>query len=116
MKTSLKIEELFMFIFGIYLFSGLNFSWWWFVVLILTPDIGMLGYLLGPKIGAITYNLCHHKAIAVSVYFIGIIAQNDIVKLIGIILFSHACFDRIFGYGLKYFDNFKHTHLGHIGK
>lgn len=24
--------------------------------------------------------------------------------------------DRIFGYGLKYSDDFKHTHLGMIGK
>ena len=116
MKTSLKIEELFMFIFGIYLFSGLDYSWWWFIALILIPDIGMLGYLLNPKTGAILYNIFHHKAIAISVYFFGIMAQNDVIKLIGIILFSHACFDRVFGYGLKYFDSFKNTHLGRIGK
>lgn len=116
MKASLKIEELFMFIFGIYLFSELDYSWWWFVALILTPDIGMLGYLLGTKTGAIMYNIFHHKAIAISVYFVGTTVQNDIIKLIGIILFSHACFDRVFGYGLKYFDSFKNTHLGQIGK
>ncbi|MDD7886815.1 DUF4260 domain-containing protein [Flavivirga sp. 57AJ16] len=116
MKASLKIEELFMFIFGIYLFSELNYSWWWFVALILVPDIGMLGYLWNPKIGAIIYNVFHHKAIAISVYFLGIIFQNDLMELAGIILFSHACFDRVCGYGLKYFDSFKNTHLGRIGK
>jgi hypothetical protein len=30
----------------------------------------------------------------------------------GTLLFTHASFDRILGYGLKYFDSFKHTHLG----
>ncbi|AUP80153.1 DUF4260 domain-containing protein [Flavivirga eckloniae] len=116
MKTSLKVEELFMFIFGIYLFSGLEYSWWWFIVLILMPDIGMLGYLLGPKKGAFLYNLFHHKAIAIGIYFVGVITESNIIKLIGIVLFSHASLDRIFGYGLKYFDSFKHTHLGQIGK
>jgi hypothetical protein len=47
---------------------------------------------------------------------IGVYYLNDITKLIGIILFTHASFDRIFGYALKYFDNFKHTHLGEIRK
>ncbi len=31
--------------------------------------------------------------------------------LIGIILFAHQTMDRIAGFGLKFFDNFKHTHL-----
>ena len=36
--------------------------------------------------------------------------------LLGIILFGHASMDRVFGYGLKFGDNFHHTHLGWIGK
>lgn len=35
--------------------------------------------------------------------------------LAGVILFAHASMDRIFGYGLKYADDFKHTHLQEIG-
>jgi hypothetical protein len=116
MKESLKIEELFMFLLGVFMFNQLDFGWWWFLILILTPDIGMLGYLVNAKFGAITYNLFHHKGIAVSVYFIGVYFQSSIMQLIGIILFSHASLDRVFGYGLKYFDDFKHTHLGQIGK
>lgn len=34
----------------------------------------------------------------------------------GIIIFGHASFDRFFGYGLKYENGFKFTHLGEIGK
>ena len=47
MKTTLKLEELLMFVLGIYLFSLLDYAWWWFLVLILTPDIGMIGYAFG---------------------------------------------------------------------
>ena len=115
MKTSIKFEELAMFIFGAYLFSALGLSWWWFVGLILTPDIAMLGYLVNTKLGAISYNICHHKGIAILIYFIGIYFGNETFQLIGIILFAHASMDRIFGYGLKYFDSFNNTHLGIIG-
>ena len=116
MQTTLKIEELFMFILGIFMFNQLDFNWWWFIVLILTPDISMLGYILNTRIGALLYNVFHHKGIAILIYFIGFYIQNEILQLIGIILFSHASFDRIFGYGLKFSDSFKNTHLGKIGK
>ena len=115
MKTTLKLEELLMLSLGIFAFSQLEWSWWWFIALILTPDIGMFGYLINSKIGAISYNLCHHKGIAIGFYLIGAYVQNDILQLIGIILFSHASLDRIFGYGLKYKSSFHDTHLGKIG-
>jgi len=115
MKTTLKIEELAQFILGIFLFSQLNFAWWWFPALLLAPDIGMLGYLISTKFGAFTYNLFHHKAIAIAVGLMGFYISNQPLILIGVILFSHASFDRIFGYGLKYNDSFKNTHLGKIG-
>ncbi|WP_372937401.1 DUF4260 domain-containing protein [Seonamhaeicola sp.] len=116
MGKLLKIEELLMFVLGIYLFSNLDFSWWWFLVLILAPDIGMLGYLFNTKTGAITYNLFHHKGIAIIVYLVGAYSNNQTLQLIGIVLFSHASLDRIFGYGLKYSNAFNNTHLGQIGK
>ncbi|HIB37712.1 DUF4260 domain-containing protein [Mesonia sp.] len=116
MKTSLKLEELAMLLLGIFLFSQLNFSWWWFIGLFLAPDLGMLGYLINTKVGAFTYNLFHHKFVAIAIYFFGIFITSEIVQMIGILLFSHASFDRIFGYGLKYEKGFKFTHLGEIGK
>ncbi len=115
MKTLLKIEELFLFILGILAFSQLSFAWWWFLILILLPDIGMLGYLFGSKTGAFTYNLFHHRGIAVCIYVLGIYLQKEIVEMAGIILFAHIAMDRIFGYGLKYVKGFKYTHLGEIG-
>jgi len=116
MQRSLKIEELFMFILGVYLFTLLHIDWWWFPVLILLPDIGMLGYLKSSKIGAVTYNLFHHKGIAIALYFLGMYLENYILQLIGIILFSHSAMDRMLGYGLKFEDSFYNTHLGRIGK
>lgn len=116
MKTTLKLEELALFILGIVAFSQLQFAWWWFLILLLTPDIGMLGYLFGNKAGAFCYNLFHHRGIAVLVYLFGVYFKMEILQLTGIILFSHSAMDRIFGYGLKYEKGFKFTHLGEIGK
>ncbi|RFN58888.1 DUF4260 domain-containing protein [Marixanthomonas ophiurae] len=115
MKTTLKIEEFAQFMFGIFLFSQLEFSWWVFPALLLVPDIGMIGYAINTKIGAITYNLFHHKAIAILLIVVGMLYFGEICTLIGVILFSHSAMDRIFGYGLKYPDSFKNTHLGSIG-
>ncbi|MBO3099157.1 DUF4260 domain-containing protein [Gelidibacter pelagius] len=112
MKTTLRFEELAMFGLGIFAFNQLDFAWWWFLVLILTPDIGMLGYLVNSKIGALSYNLFHHKGMAILVYFLGLYLANDVLQLVGIILFSHSAFDRVFGYGLKYQSSFNDTHLG----
>jgi hypothetical protein len=84
--------------------------------LFLLPDIGMLGYLVNPNVGAMSYNLLHHKGVAILVYFAGYFLVIHELTLFGIVLFGHSSFDRIFGYGLKFFNNFKHTHLGWIGE
>lgn len=115
MKTTLKLEELGMLLLGMFLFSTLEFNWWVFAALFFVPDIGMLGYLFGNKAGAIGYNLFHHKGIAILVYLAGLYFTSEGLQLAGLVLFSHASFDRILGYGLKYEEGFKFTHLGEIG-
>ncbi|MCB0373313.1 MAG: DUF4260 domain-containing protein [Muricauda sp.] len=115
MKTVIKLEEVMMFVLGIYLFNQLDHAWWWFLVLLLAPDIGMMGYLFGNKVGALTYNLFHHKGLAILIYLVGYHFSIPLCELVGVILFSHSSFDRALGYGLKYEKGFKYTHLGEIG-
>ena len=116
MKQLIQLEEAAMFLFGIFLFNQLSFSWWLFPALIFLPDISMFGYAAGNKTGAVIYNIFHHKAIALIVYVAGFYFYNEPMMFIGIILFSHSSMDRFFGYGLKYFTGFSDTHLGKIGK
>ena len=116
MKSIIKLEELGLFLFGIYLFSQLDYAWWWFLVLILAPDVSMIGYAFDNKSGAFLYNLAHHRGIAIIIYLLGIYFSNHLVQLTGIILFAHSSMDRMLGYGLKYETGFKSTHLGEIGK
>lgn len=116
MEKSIKIEELVMFLFSILLFNELDFPWWYYLVFFLAPDLSMFGYLVNAKVGAICYNIFHHRAIALVIYMAGFFLGNELLLFTGIILFGHASFDRMLGYGLKYFDSFNNTHLGVIGK
>ncbi|SFD64188.1 DUF4260 domain-containing protein [Spirosoma endophyticum] len=114
MKTLLKSEEFIQFLGAIYLFSQLNFAWWWFPALLLVPDLSMIGYVINPAVGAVLYNLVHHKGLGVVIGLIGLMLGNQTLMLAGIILFAHSSMDRMFGYGLKYGDSFKHTSLGDL--
>jgi Domain of unknown function (DUF4260) len=116
MKNILKSEEVMEFLFSLFVFSKLEFSMWWFPVLILAPDISMIGYLINPKAGAWCYNIAHHKGIALIIFALGVFSSNSLLELAGVILFAHSSMDRILGYGLKYSDSFHNTHLGRIGK
>lgn len=116
MKNLLRLEELAMFLFSIFLFNQLHFAWRWFLVLILLPDISMIGYSVNNKIGAFCYNLVHHKGVALTIYIAGYHLRNEVLQLSGIILFRHWSMDSMMGYGLKYETGFTFTHLGTIGK
>jgi len=116
MKTVIKLEELGLFMLGIYLFDQMEYAWWWFLVLILVPDLSVIGYVFGDKMGALSYNIAHHRGIAVVLYLIGIYYSHTAIQLLGVILFAHSAMDRMLGYGLKYETGFKYTHLGEIGK
>ena len=115
MKTLLRLEEFGKFTLAFFLFSQLYERWWLFFALLLTPDISMMGYAFGKKTGAASYNLFHHKGVATLCIVCGLFFQSDYLLGAGIILFGHSAMDRMFGYGLKFADDFKHTHLGWIG-
>lgn len=114
MKTTLKLEEFAMWAAATYYltFIDIGINKWWYIGLFFAPDISMVGYALGKKAGAICYNLFHHKLFAIAFLSTGILLNNNYFLLTGTILFGHSSFDRIMGYGLKYYDGFKHTHLG----
>lgn len=116
MKNLLKLEELAKFALAFILTLWLGFAWWMFFLWLLAPDLSMLGYLVNSKVGAWTYNFFHHQALAIVIGLSGLYLANVELQFAGLVLFGHSAMDRAFGYGLKYNDDFKHTHLGGIGK
>ena len=116
MQNLLKLEELFLFGLSLFLFSQLEHGWGWYALLFFAPDLSMIGYLANPRIGSWTYNLIHHKALAVALYVLGNLFSTPWLMFAGTLLLGHSSFDRVFGYGLKYPDSFQATHLGKIGR
>lgn len=114
MKYAIQIEETAFFILALLAiyYQPLQFSWWVWILLFLLPDLGMLGYFVNVEMGAHTYNLLHHRAVGAAVWLLGLYTQQPYITLTGIILLGHSSFDRALGYGLKFPDSFKHTHLG----
>ena len=103
-----------MLVAAILLYAQLHFSWLLFALLILAPDLFMLGYLLNTRTGAALYNLGHVIFIPLALFFIGQGRHRPFLSAIAIIWFSHIAFDRLLGYGLKYPAHFKDTHLQHL--
>jgi hypothetical protein len=117
MKNIIALEEAAMFVLSIWGLYYLEADWWYYLLVVIAPDISMIGYLVGKSAGALTYNLFHHKAIAILIFLAGFYLDNNfLLEATGIILFGHSSMDRMFGYGLKLERGFKYTHLGIIGK
>ena len=118
MKHILALEELAQFALGLagLYYQPFQLAWWLWIILFLSPDISMLGYLVNARTGAFSYNLFHHKGVAILLTGAGYFGSFHGLMLTGILFFAHSSFDRIMGYGLKYGDDFKHTHLGWLNK
>jgi uncharacterized protein DUF4260 len=116
MKDLLRLEEFLLFVLSLFLFSQLDYSWVWYALLFLAPDLSMIGYLANSRVGAWSYNLIHHKGLAVALYILGSLISTPWLMFVGTILLGHSSLDRVFGYGLKYPDAFQNTHLGRIGR
>lgn len=89
-------------------------NWLLFGALLLAPDVGMLGYLAGTRLGALTYNLAHTTLLPGPLTVYGLLAGNTVAAALGLIWLAHIGMDRLVGYGLKYSTRFKDTHLGRV--
>ena len=116
MKNLIRLEELGILAASIFFLYklDLNISWWLYIILFFSPDIGMIGYLINTKVGAITYNFFHHKAIGCFLIILGFVQKDNYLLFAGLLLLAHSSFDQVLGYGLKYPDNFKHTNIGYM--
>jgi Domain of unknown function (DUF4260) len=97
-------------------FLWLGLPWYAFLLLLVVPDVSMIGYVVSPRVGAITYNLGHSQVTALAVGGIGLATGSVPVTAAGAILLAHSGMDRLMGYGLKLPTSFQDTHLGRIGK
>jgi hypothetical protein len=86
-------------------------SWGLFAALLLAPDVFMVGYAAGPRVGAHLYNTGHTYA---GPFLLGAAAYGAgslVVGSLALIWTAHIGMDRLLGYGLKQTSGFHDTHL-----
>jgi len=113
-RKIIGLENGLAFLICVFLNLQLEFSLLLFFLLLLVPDITMVGYMVNPKIGASIYNAGHSfllPFLLVCVYFF---LPEPYLLVTANIWVAHICMDRFFGFGLKYTTDFKETRLQRI--
>jgi hypothetical protein len=112
----LRAEWVALSVCGAALYLRMNGDPVWLLPLFFAADLSMLGYLAGPRPGAIVYNAVHNLVLALAALGIGWLAGIAPLALAGAVLVAHVGLDRALGYGLKHATGFADTHLGRLGR
>ena len=113
-RRLLRLEGLAVLGGSLALYVHLDYGWLLLVVLVLAPDLSMLGYIWGPRTGALAYDAAHTEVWPVGLAVAGAITGEERLTQIGLIWLVHIGADRLLGYGLKYPTDFKDTHLQRV--
>jgi hypothetical protein len=110
----LRVEGIVVLALAVLLYWVNGGSWVLFGVLILAPDLSMLGYLAGRQVGAGVYNAFHSYALPGVLAAGGLFGGSAVAVSLALIWFAHIGVDRAVGYGLKYATGFKDTHMERV--
>lgn len=110
-RTVLKVEGLAAVVAALAVYFALDGPVWLLVVLALAPDLSMIGYLAGPRVGSATYNVVHTYVLPLSLAGAGVWLGSTLAIQVAAVWTAHIGVDRLVGYGLKYPSGFKDTHL-----
>ncbi|MEM8533076.1 MAG: DUF4260 domain-containing protein [Chloroflexota bacterium] len=113
-RVLLRLEGLMLLTLSVYLYAQYGSGWLLFGLLLLVPDVSMVGYLVNPRVGAIIYNSFHTYVLPTILIVSGIVIGSSLMVSLALIWFAHIGMDRLLGYGLKYMSAFKHTHLDRV--
>ncbi len=112
----LRVENLLIFIAAAAAYHIGDYRWWVFFALFLIPDLSMLGYFAGRRVGAVAYNITHAYLGPAGLLIYAMTTGKHDLYPFGVIWIAHIAADRALGYGLKSVSGFRHTHLGYVGK
>ena len=110
----LRLEGLAVLVGSLVLYFDAGFGWLLLLLLILAPDLSMLGYVGGPVLGSLTYDVVHTYALPIALGVAGVLGESATAMQLALIWLAHIGMDRLVGYGLKYPTGFKDTHLQRV--
>lgn len=113
----LHAEALFVLVASVGCFGALHGRWWVFAVFFLAPDVSLLGYAVPnrKRPAAAVYNAVHSWVLPIALGILGWWMGSRAAEAAALIWIAHIAFDRLLGYGLKFPEGFKPTHLQRAG-
>ena len=113
-RLLLHLEGLAMLVAAVVFYGARGYSWWAFALLLFTPDLAMLFYLIDVRVGSLAYNSLHFYAVPLALGGIALAAGWVLGLQLALVWLAHIGMDRMLSFGLKYPTEFKDTHFNHI--
>lgn len=95
------------------LYQQVSGNWGLFLALVLVPDLSLLGYLLGRRVGAPTYNVMHTYTWPMLLAAVGVSGYSPWALPVALVWAFHISLDRMVGWGLNYLTG-KDTHMQRV--
>ena len=114
-RTLLRLEGFCVMFMALFAYSRFGFGWKTLAIFFFAPDLAFIGYLAGPRVGALVYNMTHSYIGVALLFMFGIASGSHVAVVAGMIWSAHIGFNRLLGYGLKYSNRMGMTHFGLIG-
>lgn len=108
----LRIEGALDLALSLIFFQAVHGNWLLFILLLLVPDLAMLGYLRDTQLGTVCYNLVHTLVGPFLIVAYAYLTKSLWLLPYALIWTAHIGLDRMLGFGLKYPTRFGDTHLG----
>lgn len=110
-RTFLRVEGLAVLGVALGGYFALDGPLWLLAVLALAPDLSMVGYLAGPRVGSLGYNVVHTYSLPLALGAFGFFTDAPVALLVALVWAAHIGVDRLAGFGLKFDSGFRDTHL-----
>jgi Domain of unknown function (DUF4260) len=110
----LRLEGLVLFGAALTLYVREDYSILLVAVLFLAPDLSFVGLAAGERFGAIAYDSMHTYVGPILLASGSLIAEWSAGVQLGLIWLAHIGIDRALGYGLRYPQAFRDTHLQRV--
>lgn len=115
LRSLLRLEGLSMALVGVTGAWVCAATGWHIAITALAPDLTILAYAWGSRVGARLYNVAHSYALPLLLTALGLLFAPSVLPIAALWL-AHIGVDRALGYGLKSEAGFGVTHLGPIGR
>jgi len=113
-RLLLRLEGIALAAAALVVYFHLDYSALALIALLVAVDLSLLGFIAGPRLGTLTYNLAHTTALPLVLGAIGVLGDGSIAIQVALAWLAHIGVDRALGLGLKYPSAFNDTHLQRV--